>query len=56
VRNTPYAVVADYVEIPKEILDMNKAVTIAADVMFVNGIPFVVTISRKIKFTTTEYI
>jgi hypothetical protein len=52
-RNTPEAVVADYVEIPKEILDMNKAVTIAADVMFVNGLPFVVTISRKIKFTTT---
>jgi hypothetical protein len=55
-RNTPDAVVADYVEIPKEILDMNKAVTIAADVMFVNGLPFVVTISRKIKFTTTEYV
>jgi hypothetical protein len=56
VRNTPEAVVADYVEIPKEILDMNKAVTIAADVMFVNGLPFVVIISRKIKFTRTEYV
>jgi hypothetical protein len=53
VRNTPYAVMADYVEIPKEILDLNKAVTIAADVMFMNGLPFGVTISRKIKFTTT---
>jgi hypothetical protein len=52
-RNAPEAVVADYVEIPKDILDMNKAVTIAANVMFVNGLPFVVTISRKIKFTTT---
>jgi hypothetical protein len=56
VRNTPGVVVADYAEIPKEIIDMNKAVTIAADVMFVNGLPFVVTISRKIKFTTTEYV
>jgi hypothetical protein len=56
VRNTPYAVMADYVEIPKDILDMNKAVTISADVMFVNGLPFVVTISRKIKFTMTEYV
>jgi hypothetical protein len=56
VRNTPDTVVANYVEIPMEILDMNKAVTIAADVMFVNGLPFVVTISRKIKFTTTEYV
>jgi hypothetical protein len=56
VRNTPEAVVADYVEILKEILDMNKAVTIAANVMFVNELPFVVTISPKIKFTTTEYV
>jgi hypothetical protein len=56
VRNTPDAVVADYVEIPKEIIDMNKAVTIAADMMFVNRLPFVVTISRKIKFTTTDYV
>jgi hypothetical protein len=56
VRNTSDAAVADYVEIPKEILDMNKAVTIAADVMFVNGLSFVVTILEKIKFTTTEYV
>jgi hypothetical protein len=55
-RNTPDSVVADYLEIPKEIIDMNKAVTIAADVMFVNGPPFIVTISRNIKFTTTEYV
>jgi hypothetical protein len=56
VRNTPDAMMADYVEIPKEILDLNKAVTIAADVMFMNGLPFVVTISQKIKFATTEYV
>jgi hypothetical protein len=47
---------ADYVEIPKAILDLNKDVTMAADVMFVNGLPFVTTISRKIKFTTIEYV
>jgi hypothetical protein len=29
---------------------------IVADVMFVTGLPFVVTISRKIKFTTMEYV
>jgi hypothetical protein len=56
VGNTPDTVVADYVEIPKEIIDMNKAVTIAADMMLVNGLPFVVTISRKIKLTTTDYV
>jgi hypothetical protein len=48
-------VVAEYVETPKEIIDMNKAVAISADVMFV-GLPFVITISRKIKFTKTEYV
>jgi hypothetical protein len=47
---------ADYVEIPKAILDLNKDVTMAADVMFVNGLPFVTTISRKRKFTTIEYV
>jgi hypothetical protein len=46
----------DYVEIPKAILDLNKDVTMAADVMFVNRLPFVTTISRKIKFTTIEYV
>jgi hypothetical protein len=31
-------------------------VTLAVDVMCVDGIPFVVSLSRKIKFTTSEYI
>jgi dimeric dUTPase (all-alpha-NTP-PPase superfamily) len=56
VRNTQDPVMADYVEIPKDILDLNKDVTMAADVMFVNGLLFVTTISRKIKFTTIEYV
>ena len=30
--------------------------TIAADVMFVAGVPFFVTHSRKIDFTTVEYL
>jgi hypothetical protein len=47
---------ADYIEIPKHILDLSKNVTMAAGAMFVNGLPFVTTISRKIKFTTIEYV
>ena len=31
-------------------------VTITADVMFVSGMPFLVTFSRKIKFRTAEFI
>jgi hypothetical protein len=56
VRNTQDPVMADYVEIPKDILDLNKDVTMVVDVMFMNGLPFITTISRKIKFTTIEYV
>jgi hypothetical protein len=52
-RRKPEPVVTDYVEIPKAILDLNKDVALTADVMFVDGIPFLVTNSRKIKFTTS---
>jgi hypothetical protein len=55
-RTTPDPVMADYVEIPKEILVLNKDLTVAADIMFVNGLPFVTSISRKLKFTTIEYV
>ena len=34
---------------------MNKFVTIRADVMFVKRVPFLVTYSRKIKFTTVDF-
>jgi hypothetical protein len=47
-RNAPDPVMADYVAIWKEILDINKEVMIATDVMFVNGSPFVMTIQRKL--------
>ena len=40
------------VSIPQEFYRLNKFVTIAADVMFVGGIPFFITISKKIKFIT----
>jgi hypothetical protein len=56
VRTTPDPVMADYVEIPKIILDLNKDLTVAADIMFVNGMPFVTSISRNVKFTTIEYV
>ena len=35
--------------IPREFYKMHKMVTITADVMFINGISFLVTFSRKIK-------
>ena len=49
-------VVTDHVEIPKHILDLENAVTLEAEMMFVNGMGFFVGTSRKIEFTTHGYI
>ncbi len=46
----------DYLEIPRDIIDMHKYVTLVADVMFVNGLPFLVSSSRKISLVTIEYL
>ncbi len=45
----------DYMAIPKEFVSENKHVTLAADVFFVDGLPFLLTISRRIKFVTAEH-
>jgi hypothetical protein len=44
------------VAIPNDFYKMHKMVTITADVMFVGGIPFLVTYSRGIKFRTAEFV
>jgi hypothetical protein len=56
VRNKPAPVLTDYVEIPQTIIDLNKDVTLAADVMFVCGLGFMVSTSRKLKFTIIEHV
>jgi hypothetical protein len=56
VRMTHPPVVTDYVQIPNEIMSLNRNITLAIDLMFVNGLPFMVSISRKIKFTTVKYL
>ena len=48
--------VIDYLVMPKNILENNKKITLSIDIMFVNKILFVTTISRHIKFTTVEDI
>ena len=55
-RTKPKPVVIDYMVMPKNILENNKNITLSIDIMFVNKIPFVTTISRNIKFTTVEVI
>lgn len=47
VRHKPQHVYKNFVTIPKDIMTMHKMVTLVADVMFVNGIPFLTTLSIK---------
>ena len=42
--------------IPRYFYGLHKFVTLTADVMFVNGIPFLVTLSRKIRLFTVEFL
>jgi hypothetical protein len=55
-RATQDPVLTEYVEIPKDTVVLNKDVMLMADVMFVDGLGFLVTASRDIKFTTNEYV
>ncbi len=54
-RKKPEHVRVDYVEIPWDIVDMHKYVTLVADV-FINGLPFLVSSSRGISLVTIEYL
>ena len=55
VRIKPDPVVENYVAIPRDFVLANKHLTLAADVFFVDGIPLLLTISRRIKFVTSEH-
>ena len=44
------------IEIPREIYKLSCFVTLTSDVMFVNGIPFLTTLSRNIRVFSVEFI
>ena len=56
VRKKPLRVDTEYVEIPRDFYRLHHFVTLTADIMFVNGIPFLVTLSRKIRLVTVEHV
>eukprot|EP00804_Cyclotella_cryptica_P019912 CCRYP_007825-RA/>CCRYP_007825-RA protein AED:0.78 eAED:0.12 QI:0/-1/0/1/-1/1/1/0/255 len=56
VRQRLSAVRPEYVGMPKELYERIKNVTLTADVMFVNGLPFLVTLSRDIKLGSIEFL
>jgi hypothetical protein len=54
-RRKPDRVETDYVEIPRALLSFHVNVTLVADVMFVNGVPLLVSASRNINLITIEH-
>ena len=55
-RVAPDRVEPEYIAIPKDFILLHKKVIMVADVMFVNNVAFLVTLSRKIKLFTAEHI
>jgi len=49
-------VVTDYVAVPQTLIEANKVITLAADVLFVDGTAFLLTVARRIKFVTAEHV
>jgi hypothetical protein len=56
VQTRPALVVGDYVVVPQSLADANKALTLAADIFFVDGTAFLLTVVRKIKFVMAEHL
>jgi hypothetical protein len=56
IRTKPEHVRIEYVQIPRDFVELHKYVTLMADVMFVNGLPFLVTSLRGISLVTVEYL
>ena len=44
----------EYAAVPKELISRHKFVSIAADVFFVDGIEFLLTVAIKLRFVTVE--
>ena len=56
VRKNPDRVVLDYVAVSKDFIKLHKFVTLVADVVFVNGAPFLIIMASGIQFLTVEHI
>ena len=51
-RHKPDIVVTDYIDILRKILESRKELEVLSYIMFINKLPFLVSISRWLKFTT----
>ncbi len=56
VRWLPDSVTTNYIQIPRALLEWHQRVTLAVDVMFVNGVPFLVSVARGLYLVTAEHM
>ena len=55
-RKKPIKVIDDHIEIPKELIASQHAITLCIDIMNVNGLQFVTTISKSLRYRTAQFI
>ena len=55
-RQKPIPVVSEIIEIPKELLQRQKHVDLCFDIMYVNGLTFLTTVSKHILYRTSFFI
>jgi hypothetical protein len=55
VRQKPERIITDYVKIPRDFFEKHYRITLVADVMFVNLVPFLVSASHSLNLITIEH-
>ena len=55
-KQKPERVEPEYIGIPRRIYERHRIVILTADIMFGNGIAFLVTLSREIRLYTCEHV
>jgi hypothetical protein len=55
-RSKPAPVARDFVKVPVELLNLHREVFLTVDIIFVNKIPFFLTLSRRICFTAVNHL
>ena len=55
-RQCPLQLVSNVVSIPHELHDAQHDVCLYIDIMYINGMPFLTTISKNIKYCTTMWV
>ena len=56
IRKKPAPVVSDIMKVPRGLLKLEKDISLALDIFFVNGFPFLITLSLRIYFTTVTHL